>query len=77
MENQREIQLWHGTQEDHIHSISFHSFDWRRSKKICMYRDGSYFHKYAWYSNNYTLATYSGVRCMFPADILCGEYTQV
>ena len=75
--NSNEMQLWHGTKEDHIDSISCHSFDWRRSKERCLYGVGSYFSKYAWYSNDYTSTTNSGVRCMFLADVLCGEYTQV
>lgn len=70
------LQLWHGTKPDLVNHIVHQNFDWRLCK-VGMYGSGSYFAKNANYSHSYTSPDSSGLRSMFYADVLVGEYAQV
>lgn len=74
--NVNEKQLWHGTSADLVDHIAHQNFDWRLCKRGA-YGSGSYFAKNASYSNGYTTADQQGVKWMFYADVLVGDYAQV
>ncbi|XP_036441093.1 protein mono-ADP-ribosyltransferase PARP12-like [Colossoma macropomum] len=71
-----ERYLFHGTDQSLIETISKENFDWR----ICglhgrSYGKGSYFARDAKYSNTYAKSK-NGIKMMFAALVLVGEFTK-
>ncbi|XP_068133449.1 zinc finger CCCH-type antiviral protein 1-like [Hyperolius riggenbachi] len=76
-QNVVERQLFHGTIFANTDGICKDNFDWR----ICgtngtVYGQGSYFARDASYSHNYSQPTSTGVRSMFLARVLVGDFVK-
>ncbi|XP_066927663.1 protein mono-ADP-ribosyltransferase PARP12-like isoform X2 [Clytia hemisphaerica] len=69
----KEMQLWHGTDNDIVEKICQQNFDWRMVKTHA-YGKGSYFARDASYSNSFTNGATSNICSMFYADVLVGQY---
>ncbi|KAM5170786.1 protein mono-ADP-ribosyltransferase PARP12-like isoform 2-T2 [Mantella aurantiaca] len=72
-----ERQLFHGTDSDKTDAICKENFDWR----VCgtngvVYGQGSYFARDASYSHDYTSPTSEGIRTMFVARVLVGDFVK-
>src|SRR5215469_15545438 len=68
-----EMRLFHGTKQTYVDAITQQGFDWRLSGLTTgmLYGRGSYFHKNAYYSKNYT-----DCKTLILVKILVGEYTE-
>lgn len=68
--------LYHGTGEENVLKIAKSNFDWRLcgSNSEALYGEGVYFSTSARYSNDYA-ANNNGLRHMFLASVLVGDYT--
>ncbi|KAG9472248.1 hypothetical protein GDO78_020591 [Eleutherodactylus coqui] len=65
----KEVRLFHGTEKLHIDAICNQNFDWR-----IWGTHGTVYGQDASYSHNYCTPTPSGIRMMFVAHILVGDY---
>ncbi|XP_069820321.1 zinc finger CCCH-type antiviral protein 1-like [Dendropsophus ebraccatus] len=71
----KEMRLFHGAVQTHVHIIHNEGFDWN----ICGfhgfgYGQGNYFARDALYADNYSVPAPDGTQSMFIARVLVGDY---